>query len=242
MAQRRMISLQIADTDAFLEMPPTSQLLYFHLTMRADDEGFVNNPRRISKLIGAQDDDLKVLIAKRFVLTFESGVVVIKHWLIHNTIRMDRFKETVYQDEKNSLTVKRNKSYTELETKRQPVGNQLATQVKLSKVKLSKDKLSAKADNPTLNLNMDLQKFIEWCKRSPQRHINIIADYADEKKVAFETKGQWQEFIRRNLRPAKSLAPYTDRQIGEAMAKLNKAKKEYLTDWTLETLNKFLDK
>ena len=71
MAQRRMISLQIADTDAFLEMPPTSQLLYFHLTMRADDEGFVNNPRRISKLIGAQDDDLKVLIAKRFVLTFD---------------------------------------------------------------------------------------------------------------------------------------------------------------------------
>ncbi len=135
-----MISLQITDTDAFLDMPATSQLLYFHLTIRADDEGFVSNPKKISRLIGIQSDDLKVLIAKRFVLEFESGVVVIKHWLIHNTIRMDRFNKTVYQEEKNSLTLKENKAYTELATKGQPVGNQRTTQVKLSKVKLSKVK------------------------------------------------------------------------------------------------------
>lgn len=111
------------------------------------------------------------------------------------------------------------------------------------KIKVNKDKkikdLSAKADGSSLR---NLEEFIIWCKKSTQRHIHIISDYADEKKMQFETKDQWQQFLKRNLRPARSLAPYSDKQIGEAMTKLNKAKKEYLTDWTLETLNKFLDK
>ena len=137
MATRRMLSLKIIDTDAFLEMPASSQLLYFHLTMRADDEGFVDSPKRIMRLIGVGDDDLKILIAKRFILTFESGIVVIKHWLIHNTIRMDRFNKTNYQDEKDLLIIKKNSAYTE-------TGNQMATNDghKLSKVKISKAKLS----------------------------------------------------------------------------------------------------
>ena len=136
MAQRRMFSMQIVDTDAFLEMPDSSQLLYFHLNMRADDEGFIANPKRIMKLMGAGEDDMKVLISKRFILTFKSGIVVIKHWLIHNTIRMDRFKETTYLREKKALKVNENRGYTES-------GNQMATirQRKLSKVKLSKVKL-----------------------------------------------------------------------------------------------------
>lgn len=133
MAQKRMFSLQIVDTDAFLEMPMSSQLLYFHLAMRADDEGFVGNPKKIIKIVGSNEDDFKILVGKRFLLTFESGVVVIKHWLIHNTIRMDRFNPTKYEGEKQGLTTKENGAYTE----RQPVGNQLATQVKLSEVKLS---------------------------------------------------------------------------------------------------------
>ena len=141
-----MFSLQIVDTDAFLDMPQSSQLLYFHLSMRADDEGFVGNPKRIMRMTGTGEDDLKVLLAKRFILGFESGVVVIKHWLIHNTIRMDRFGETSYREEKALLSVKENRAYTLgdgkklLATNRQPDGNQPATQVKLSKVKLSKDK------------------------------------------------------------------------------------------------------
>jgi len=138
MTQRRMFSLQIVDTDAFLDMPQSAQLLYFHLAMRADDEGFVGNPKKVMKIMGSNDDDFKVLVAKRFILTFESGVIVIKHWLIHNLIRMDRFNPTSYKDEKNKLFVKENKAYTEW----QPNGNQLATQVKLSKVNLSKDKLN----------------------------------------------------------------------------------------------------
>lgn len=133
-----MFSPQIVDSDAFLDMPQTSQLLYFHLAMRADDDGFVGNPRRLLRLIGGNEDDLKVLIAKRFILTFESGVVVIKHWRIHNLIRHDRYNETKYLDEKNSLIIKENGSYTELPTTRQPDGNQLAPQVRLGKVRLGK--------------------------------------------------------------------------------------------------------
>ena len=146
-----MLSLKIVDTDAFLEMPQTSQLLYFHLTLRADDEGFVGNPKKIMRMCGFGDDDLKVLLAKRFLLKFDSGVVVIKHWLIHNTIRMDRFNPTTYKDEKSTLYLKENKAYTD---NWQPIGNQLATQVKLSKVKLSKDNIY-KSLKYLLNIPLD---------------------------------------------------------------------------------------
>src|SRR5436305_1269125 len=108
MAQRRMFSPQIVDSDAFLDMPQSSQLLYFHLAMRADDDGFVGNPKKILRIIGGNDDDLRVLILKRFVLAFQSGVVVIKHWRIHNLIRADRYNETKYLDEKTQLSIKEN--------------------------------------------------------------------------------------------------------------------------------------
>ena len=136
---RRLFSTQIVDSDAFLDMPPTAQNLYFHLGMRADDDGFVGNPKKILRMTGGNDDDLKILIAKRFILSFESGVVVIKHWLIHNTIRKDRYNPTQYLEEKATLAVKDNNSYTEIENW-QPTGNQLATNriPKLSKDKLSK--------------------------------------------------------------------------------------------------------
>ena len=112
MAERRMFAKTIIDSDAFLDMPTSTQALYFHLGMRADDEGFINKPKSIMRLTGSKDDDLKLLIAKNFVIPFESGVVVIKHWKIHNYIRADRIKETVYTDEKASLDVKENDSYT----------------------------------------------------------------------------------------------------------------------------------
>lgn len=93
MAERRMFAKTIIDSDAFLDMPLSTQALYFHLAMRADDEGFVSNPKKIQKMIGASDDDCKLLILKRYILTFESGIVVIKHWKIHNYIQSDRFIE-----------------------------------------------------------------------------------------------------------------------------------------------------
>ena len=112
MAERRMFAKTIIDSDAFLDMPMSTQALYFHLSMRADDDGFINNPKRIQRMIGASDDDLKLLIAKSFIITFESGVVVIKHWKIHNYIQSDRYKPTVYAEEKAQLDVKKNKAYT----------------------------------------------------------------------------------------------------------------------------------
>ena len=112
MAERRMFAKTIIDSDAFLDMPMSTQALYFHLSMRADDDGFINNPKRIQRMIGASDDDLKLLIAKSFIIVFESGVVVIKHWKIHNYIQSDRYKPTVYAEEKSLLDIKKNKAYT----------------------------------------------------------------------------------------------------------------------------------
>lgn len=140
MAQRRMFSPQIVDSDAFLDMSVSAQALYFHLGMRADDDGFVGNPKKILRMLGSNDDDFKILLAKRFLLSFESGVVVIKHWRIHNLIRSDRYNETKYLEEKKSLMIKDNGSYTELATSVIPHGNQLEPQVRLGKVRLGKDK------------------------------------------------------------------------------------------------------
>jgi len=112
MSEKRMFSKQIIDSDAFLDMPLSSQALYLHLNMRADDDGFINNPKRIQRMIGCGDDELKLLIAKKFIIPFESGVCVIKHWLIHNYIRKDTYRETNYIDEKAELFTKKNRTYT----------------------------------------------------------------------------------------------------------------------------------
>ncbi len=137
MAERRMFAKTIIDSDAFLDMPLSTQSLYFHLSMRADDDGFINNPKKIQRMIGCADDDLKLLIAKNFIIPFESGIVVIKHWKIHNYIRNDRYKETVYQEEMSLLEVKENKAYT----LGIPNGYQMDTQVRLGKDRIGKDSL-----------------------------------------------------------------------------------------------------
>lgn len=113
MAEKRMFTQKIIDSDAFLDMPLSAQTLYFHLNMRADDDGFVNNPKKIQRMIGASVDDLKILLMKRFIIGFDSGVIVIKHWRMHNTIKNDRYHPTDYQEEFAMLGIKENKAYTE---------------------------------------------------------------------------------------------------------------------------------
>ena len=185
MAERRMFAKTIIDSDAFLDMPLSAQALYFHLSMRADDDGFINNPKKIQRMIGASDDDCKLLLLKRFLITFESGVVVIKHWKIHNYIRNDRYKPTIYKEEKSLLIEKENKAYTEKETFGIPNGYQLDTQDSLGKdsleLELGKDSLEVhKADKPPRtrfsppsledvqaycierNNNVDAQRFIDY--------------------------------------------------------------------------------
>jgi hypothetical protein len=134
-----MFSLKIIDTDLFLDMPMTARLLYYDLSMRADDDGFVASPKKIQRMIGCSDDDLKLLIAKQFVIPFDSGVCVIRHWRIHNYIRNDRHTETIYIKEKQQL-IEENSTY-ELNAipNDHQMSYQMDTQVKLGKVRLGKD-------------------------------------------------------------------------------------------------------
>ena len=134
MAERRMFAKKIIDSDAFLDMPLSTQSLYFHLSMRADDEGFINNPKRIQRMIGASDDDCKLLIAKGFILVFETGVIVIKHWKIHNYIQKDRFKPTICLEEKKEIVTEEDGTYTQCTRN----GYDLDTQVSIGKVSIGK--------------------------------------------------------------------------------------------------------
>lgn len=113
MAVRRAFNVAIVESDAFIEMPISAQALYFHLGMKADDDGFIGSPNVVMRTIGSTADDLTLLLAKRFLLKFENGVVVIKHWKIHNTIKNDRYHPTVYTEEFKLLRVKENSSYTD---------------------------------------------------------------------------------------------------------------------------------
>ena len=110
-AERRMFAKTIIDSDEFLDMTLSAQALYFHLSMRADDDGFVNSPKRIQRMIGASEDDMKLLLAKSFILLFDTGIIVIKHWRINNYIQNDRYKPTMYTDERSMLTLKDNNEY-----------------------------------------------------------------------------------------------------------------------------------
>lgn len=148
MAERRMFAKTIIDSDAFLDMPISARLLYYDLSMRADDDGFVNSPKKIMKIVGASVDDFNILLARKFILNFDSGVVVIKHWRIHNLIRWDRYKETNYLEEKSQLKLDENKAYT-LSDKGTPLitGNQMATQVRLGKVSIGKNSINNNKEN-----------------------------------------------------------------------------------------------
>lgn len=137
MANRRMFSKDIINSDSFTDMPLSTQALYLHLNINADDDGFVNNPKMICKMIGASADDLKLLIAKSFIIEFDSGIVVIKHWKMNNYIPKDRYKETNYIEEKQRLYLKKNGSYTLCI---QDVSS-LDTQVSIGKNSIDKNRL-----------------------------------------------------------------------------------------------------
>ena len=144
MAERRMFAKTIIDSDAFLEMPISARLLYYDLSMRADDDGFNNSPRKVMRTIGATNDDMNILIARKFVIPFESGVVVIKHWRIHNYIRKDTYKETTYKDEKSMLEYDENNAYRLTDGSRPRAVHEPSTQVSIGKVSIGKDSIDTK--------------------------------------------------------------------------------------------------
>ena len=182
MAERRMFAKTIIDSDMFLDMPLSTQALYFHLSMRADDDGFINNPKKIQRMVGASDDDLKILVAKRFILPFESGVVVIKHWRIHNYIRTDRYKETVYQDEKAQLQLKENGAYTELAAPGIPDGNQEVYQME-TQVRLGKDRLGqVSVGKDSIEDAEDINVPSKPSKRFTPPTVDEVRDYCIERQ------------------------------------------------------------
>ena len=180
-----MFAKTIIDSDAFLDMPATAQLLYFHLSMRADDDGFVNKPKTILRMTGCKDDDLSLLFLKKFLIPFESGIVVIKHWKIHNYIRNDRYKETKYKEEKAALSLDENNSYTI----GIPNGYQMDTQDRLGKVRLGEESIddnilpSPKAKKPI--------------KHKYGEYNNVLLSDEDMEKLKTEFPYDWEDRIER---------------------------------------------
>lgn len=128
MAERRMFAKSLTDSDAFLDMPVSAQMLYFHLAMHADDDGFVNSPRKIQRMIGANDDDMRILLLRQFIIAFDSGIIVIRHWRLHNYIRKDRHVSTTYTSEFSALKCDENGIYScENTADCLPTGNQVST-------------------------------------------------------------------------------------------------------------------
>ena len=203
MAERRMFTQKIIDSDAFLDMPLSTQTLYFHLNMRADDDGFVNNPKKIQRMIGASEDDLRLLVAKRFILAFENGVIVIKHWRMHNLLRKDRYNPTQYQEQMGRLEVKDNGSYTEkgvveaipaVATTWQPDGNQMATQDSIGKESTVKESIVE-------DITPDSDES-EPPKKKPTKHKygeykNVLLSDEEMDKLKDEFPGEWDERIER---------------------------------------------
>jgi len=157
MAQRRMFSLKLIDTDLFIDLPHSSQLLYFHLAIRADDDGFISSPKRIIRMMNLNEEDLNVLIDKDFIIRFESGVCVVKHWLIHNRIQKDRYTETLYVNEIKKLA-KNNGNYELMDdTVCIQSDSNLETQVSLAKYSINEDSVvKENANDSDINRIVDL--------------------------------------------------------------------------------------
>ena len=200
MAERRMFAKTIIDSDAFLEMPTTSQLLYFHLAMRADDDGFVNKPKSLMRMVGCKDDDLKLLFVKKFLIPFESGVVVIKHWKIHNYIRKDTYTETKYKEEKSTLELDENSAYRIAETNPLQICDESVTSPS-TQVRLGKDSLG-KVSVGEDSIEFDADINVGHKPPKPTRHKyglyeNVLLTDEDYRKLQEEFPHDYSDRIER---------------------------------------------
>ena len=210
MAERRMFAKSIIDSDSFIDMPTSSRLLYYDLSMRADDDGFVNSPKKIIKMTGASDDDLKLLIAKKFLIPFESGVVVIKHWKIHNYIQKDRYKETLHLEEKALLGTLENKEYT-LDTQCIQNGYSLDTQVRLGKASIGKVSGSiVEDDNNHHSPKSYVQKYMKVFPTCSSLELEKLASYEDEGMEDEVICSAIDEAINSNVRRLKYITAILD--------------------------------
>lgn len=204
MGNHRMFSNTITDSDLFLEMSLSAQALYFHLGLHADDEGFVSSPKRIVRATGCNEDDLKLLIAKGFVICFDSGIIVITHWNLHNSIRKDRKKDTFFKTEKALLTLN-NGVYSEVDnqltTTCQPTDNRMSAQDKISK-----DNINNIVEQSTTIHISEIKEIISYLNqkartnykpttKTTQKHINARLNEGytveDFKKVIDTKCSEW---------------------------------------------------
>ena len=171
-----MFTKRITESDAFLDMPSSTQMLYFHFSMNADDDGFVNNPKKIQKMCGASDDDFKLLIAKSFIILFDSGIIVIKHWKMHNYIQADRYRPTDYVEEKSMLGIKSNKAYTldvsKMDT--ECIQNGYIGKDSIGKVSIDKDSIDKDSKGESVRG--------EKAKRFYPPTIDEVKQYCEERK------------------------------------------------------------
>lgn len=227
-----MFAKTIIDSDAFLDMPLSTQALYFHLNMRADDDGFVNNPKKIQRMIMASDDDMRILIGKNFIIPFESGVVVIKHWKIHNYIRCDRYKETVYKEEMSLLKVKDNNAYTlgipsdnQTSTTGIPDGYQMDTQVRVGKDSIGKDNRKMPAWK---------ERFDEFWKVYPKKQGKGAAEKSWEKiKPTEDLFLTIMDSLKKNVEENPNWKTDNGRFIPNPSTWLNQKRWEDATEWVV---------
>lgn len=191
-----MFAKTIIDSDSFLEMPTTSQLLYFHFAMRADDDGFINKPKSLMRMVGCKDDDLKILFAKKFIIPFESGVVVIKHWKIHNYIRKDTYTETKYKEEKRALELDENGAYRLVETNASRIRDEYVTSTS------TQDRLGQDSIETVKESVIDIVPSPPPAPKKPPRHKygmynNVLLSDEDMEKLQAEFPHDYTDRIER---------------------------------------------
>jgi hypothetical protein len=200
-----MFSLGVLETDAFLDMPLSAQALYFHLNLRADDDGFVGNPKRLTQSLGANLDDLKLLVAKRFLIAFDDGVIVIKHWRMHNAIKRDRYTQTNFTEDLMMLDIKDNGAYTLrdgalLENKWSTDGAQMAQtcsadKIRIDKVSKDKDRHKYGVDANVLLTDEEYEKLKNLYPDDYEQRIDDLSLYLSSKgktyKNHFATIRNW---------------------------------------------------
>lgn len=200
MAQKRMFDKTITNSDEFIDMPDSSQNLYFHLSMNADDDGFVNNWKSIMRMTGHKEDDLKVLIAKNYIIPFESGVIVIKHWRINNYLRSDRYVETKYLEEKKQLYTDENSVYQRY-TNGQP---------SIDKYSIEENSIDKYIYNTPRFKKPTLEEVEAYCKeRGNQVNAERFMDFYESKgwKVGNQPMKDWKACIRTWERKDKMITP-----------------------------------
>lgn len=252
MAERRMFAKTIIDSDAFLDMPMSARLLYYDLSMRADDDGFINSPKKIMRFIGATNDDMNILIMRKFVLPFDNGIVVIKHWRIHNYIRKDTYTETPYKEQKAMLELDENKAYRMTNEKPLKVGcdgyvDEPSTQVRIGKDSIGEYSYIGADDQPdkTLDqikeiidyLNNKLGSKYSYKTASTKKHINArLAEghTIEEFKLVIDKKyDEWHkdERMSKFLRPETLFGTKFEGYLNQPTVKGSGSKKNGFADF-----------